>query len=320
MSGDSAAGAGNAGESGSSALAAGAGPSSIAGAAGSLGAESGAAGQVTAVCADDAAPNAWASWPLSDPTTEGEPHSQAFTVEADVATDAVTELVWQRHSPVETFTWSEARQYCGCLSLAGYDDWQLPSRIELVSIVDYTKQSPSIDELAFPDTPFEWFWSASALAGDERYWYVAFFDGDTHAASPDQEYRVRCVRHAVGQLPRYDVSLAGTVKDASTGLTWQRDTSVERLTWSDAKLACDALGLAGGGWRLPSMSELQSLIDETQADPAIDAAAFPATPSEGFWAATPLAGTTTAAWFVSFLEGIAYNALLERPYRFRCVR
>jgi formylglycine-generating enzyme required for sulfatase activity len=275
---------------------------------------------VTVACADDAAPNAWASWPLSEPTTENETNSQAFTVDDDVATDDVTKLVWQRHSPIETFTWPEAKQYCACLSLAGHEDWQLPSRMELVSIVDYTKLNPSIDEGAFPDTPFEWFWSASALAGADRYWYVAFFDGDTHAASPEQEYRARCVRRAVGQLPRYDLSLPGAVKDASTGLTWQRDATIDQLTWSDAKLACGALALAGGGWRLPSMSELQSLIDETQADPAIDAAAFPDTPSEGFWAATPLAGSTTAAWFVSFREGIAYNALLEHAYRVRCVR
>jgi hypothetical protein len=68
------------------------------------------------------------------------------------------------------------------------------------------------------------------------------------------------------------------------------------------------------------MKELQSLIDESRTGPAIDLAAFPSTPSEGFWAATPLAGSETAAWFVSFSEGIAYNAVHAHPYRFRCVR
>ena len=158
------------------------------------------------------------------------------------------------------------------------------------------------------------------MAGDERYWYVGFFDGDTHASSSDSDYRVRCVRRAAGQLPRYDASLVGTVKDASTGLTWQREASADQQTWTAAKATCDALTLAGGGWRLPSMSELQSLIDESQSDPAIDSAAFPDTPSEGFWAGTPLAGMPDAAWFVSFLEGIAYNAVLTHPYRVRCVR
>jgi hypothetical protein len=235
--------------------------------------------------------------------------------------DAATGLVWQRHLAEQPLSWHDAKQYCDCLSLAGQDDWGLPSRMELVSIVDETRQNPSIDEEAFPDTPLEWFWSASPLAGQaEQYWYVAFFDGDTHAASAEQLYWARCVRHQPGQLPRYDVSPSGTVSDTSTGLTWQRDFSEARVTWPEADAACSELALDGGGWRLPSMQELQSLIDESRAEPAIDPEAFPATPSEGFWAATALAGVTGSSWFVSFREGIAYNALYAHPYRFRCVR
>ena len=296
------------------------GQSSLGGAAAGTDAGAGA-GAEPATCADAMAPHAWASWPLPDPTTTGQATSQGFTLTDEIATDAVTGLAWQRHLPAQTFTWPDAKQYCDCLSLEGHDDWGLPSRMELVSIVDYTRQNPSLDANAFPDTPLEWFWTASPKAGTpDSYFYVAFFDGDTHASTSDRDYRVRCVRHATGQLPRYDTSLDGTVRDASTGLIWQREASAEPMTWNDAKLACDALALGSGSWRLPSMSELQSLIDESKSDPAIDAAAFPATPSEGFWAATPLAGSTTAAWFVGFLDGIAYNALLEHPYRARCVK
>jgi hypothetical protein len=67
------------------------------------------------------------------------------------------------------------------------------------------------------------------------------------------------------------------------------------------------------------MYELQSLIDEHATAPAIDATAFPATPAEGFWAGTPLAGMP-GYWFVSFDRGIAYNAVATHPYRVRCVR
>jgi hypothetical protein len=294
---------------------------SAGGSAGSAEALGGAGGAPALVCKGAAAPNAWASWPLPDPTTTGEASSQSFTLTDEVATDDVTGLSWQRLLPEQTFTWREAQQYCDCLSLQGHEDWQLPSRMELVSIVDYTQQNPSIDAEAFPDTPFEWFWSASPVAGKaEQYWYVAFFDGDTHPGSTDQLYRARCVRQRAGELPRYDVALSGIVKDASTGLTWQREASASRVTWQEAELACGALDLEGRGWRLPNMKELQSLIDESRTAPAIDPAAFPSTPSEGFWAATQLAGSETAAWFVSFSEGIAYNAVHEHPYRFRCVR
>ncbi len=287
---------------------------------GVAGAEAGASGAPNAACAEAASPNAWASWPLSDPSVKTGPRAQSFTLTDNVATDNVTQLVWQRHAPAGTYTWPEAEQYCACLSLEGQTDWQLPSRMELVSIVDYTRQDPALDPAVFPDTPFEWFWSASPVAFDTRYWYVAFWDGNTHANSPDQEYRVRCVRTAAGLTPRYDTSVEGTVKDAATGLTWQREASAERAPWVAAGQACAALTLAGGGWRLPSMSELQSVVDESRTDPAVDAQAFPATPSEGFWAATPLAGDPSSAWFVSFLEGIAYNATLGTGERVRCVR
>ena len=317
--------AGASDEGGSASAAAGAtqlsGQAAVGGAAAGSGPEGGAAGARPADCADATPLNAWASWVLPDPTTSGQAASQSYTLTDEVATSDVTKLEWQRHLPAQTFTWPEAKQYCDCLSLEGKDDFGLPSRMELVSIVDYTRQNPSLDPGVFPDTPFEWFWTASPKAAEpDSYWYVGFFDGDTHASTSDRDYRVRCVRHAAGQLPRYDVSVSGTVKDTSTGLTWQRSSSAEQVTWAGAKLACDSLPLAGGGWRLPSMSELQSLIDENNVSPAIDAAAFPDTPSEGFWAATPLSGSTTAAWFVSFLEGIAYNALVEHPYRARCVR
>jgi hypothetical protein len=244
-----------------------------------------------------------------------------YTLTNETATDAVTGLTWQRHHAPQQLDWQAAARYCSCLSLDGLDDWTLPSRLELVSIVDYTRQNPALDAEAFPETPFEWFWSASPSAeSNERYWYVAFWDGNTHAATLDQLYWARCVRQSAGKMRRYDLSLAGTVHDASTGLTWQRAASSDRVSWADADAACIALDLQGKGWRLPNMKELQTLVDEARASPAIDTQAFPDTPGEGFWAATPLVDSATSAWFVSFDEGIAYNALTTHPYRYRCVR
>jgi hypothetical protein len=128
------------------------------------------------------------------------------------------------------------------------------------------------------------------------------------------------VRQSAGKQPHYDLGVVGTVLDASTQLTWQQAASPDRVTWNDAQTACAALDLQGTGWRLPNMKELQTLVDESHAAPAIDTAAFPDTPAEGFWAATPLVDAPTSAWFVSFDEGIAYNALTTHQYRYRCVR
>ena len=267
-------------------------------------------------------PNPWASWPIPDPTSQGQRTSQHYTLSGpDVAIDDVTQLSWQRQVSEATYTWDDARSYCDCLTLGGYDDWQLPSRIELVSIVDFTRQNPSLDPVAFPDTPFEWFWSSSAVAGtDDLVWYVAFFDGNTHTTNKDSDFRVRCVRRAAGKERSVASAADGTVADARTGLTWQQGFSATTLDWADANQYCSTLALAGGGFRLPDMKELQSLIDESTTEPAIDGVLFSNTPSVGFWAATPLADTPTAAWFVNFASGVSYNSLTERTYQARCVR
>ena len=52
----------------------------------------------------------------------------------------------------------------------------------------------------------------------------------------------------------------GTHKDSTSGLTWQITPTGGTMNWSDAKAHCAAISLAGAGWRLPSISELRSLI------------------------------------------------------------
>jgi hypothetical protein len=51
-----------------------------------------------------------------------------------------------------------------------------------------------------------------------------------------------------------------TCFDPATGLTWQNPSADQPLTWSAAKAYCEHLPLAGGGWRLPKVQELRSLI------------------------------------------------------------
>ena len=48
--------------------------------------------------------------------------------------------------------------------------------------------------------------------------------------------------------------------DPDTGLTWQVTTSSYTMNWEDANSYCDNLTLAGGGWHLPTISELRTLI------------------------------------------------------------
>ncbi len=48
--------------------------------------------------------------------------------------------------------------------------------------------------------------------------------------------------------------------DSSSGLTWEVEPANKNVNWEEAVSYCEELDLAGGGWRLPTISELRSLI------------------------------------------------------------
>lgn len=132
----------------------------------------------------------WAQWPIPPDAPT------AFTTTADTVMDGVTGLVWQRGVSGDTYTWANAGIYCAELSLAGKSDWRLPTVVELNSIVDLSRASPSIDATAFPDTPSEPFWSSTADAYNEGdAWFVAFGNGWVgNYKDVGDTSRVRCVR------------------------------------------------------------------------------------------------------------------------------
>jgi hypothetical protein len=80
--------------------------------------------------------------------------------------------MWQKHLPGPRFIWEDALAYAENLSLAGYDDWRLPTIKELRSIVDYNRSSPVIDIFYFPEEPDK-FWSSTTVAnGSASAWYL----------------------------------------------------------------------------------------------------------------------------------------------------
>jgi hypothetical protein len=110
-------------------------------------------------------------------------------------TDNVTGLMWQRVVPPASYNWADAKNYCGSLNLGGLTGWRLPMRIELLSIVDVTVFSPTINGTAFPDTPTVTFWSASPVAyATNHAWNVSFASGYTRDNPVSSSNRVRCVR------------------------------------------------------------------------------------------------------------------------------
>src|SRR5205823_1770356 len=122
-------------------------------------------------------------------------------------------------------------------------------------------------------------------------------------------YRTRCVRGgAPSSTPppgRYTIAL-GTVYDTRTKLTWEQAFPTASYTWSDATAYCSSLSLNGAGWRVPTIGELQTIVDEST-NPSIDGATFPMTPSEYFWSSSVVVDDPSRAWTCFFTNGSTYS-------------
>jgi hypothetical protein len=112
----------------------------------------------------------------------------------------------------------------------------------------------------------------------------------------------------------------GIVTDAATKLEWQRNATTSTYSWTDASKYCHGLSLDGSGWRLPSINELHTLVDETRQSPSIDPAAFPATTPGSFWTSSRDAVLETNAWSVSFIYGFDATIAKGDALNVRCVR
>lgn len=112
-----------------------------------------------------------------------------------------------------------------------------------------------------------------------------------------------------------------TVYDVKTRLSWQQSASTGTSTWAGSKTYCERLNLDGTGWRLPTIQELQTIVDETQIGPAIDPTAFPSQPDSDFWTSTPWGGGGSgSAWKVDFHDGSTNIYDINALYPIRCVR
>jgi hypothetical protein len=104
--------------------------------------------------------------------------------------------------------------------------------------------------------------------------------------------------HAATPPCRYTVA-NGTVRDLMTKLVWQQAAAPGSYTWAEAATYCASLTVEGtGGWRLPTIKELLTIVDDSKSNPAVDTTYFPGT-SGDFWSSTAMAGTSSSAWNLS---------------------
>jgi len=115
------------------------------------------------------------------------------------------------------------------------------------------------------------------------------------------------------------------VLDKETGLVWEKSPDTTGRTWADAVYYAYNKNVGGrGGWRLPTVEELRSLIDPTQSSPALPSG-HPFTnllSSYIYWSSTSSSSATSnpGAWAVVLSDGHVGSSGKDAHFTVWCVR
>lgn len=288
----------------------------------------------TTFCATDMGP---APCPAAGQGFYGQDGSYSLNVpeyreEGGIVHESVTGLDWRIH-PAPALTWQEAIEGC-----AGFGDgYRLPTRLELVSLVDYGRAEAK-GPAAFGDLAQDYHWTSSIDADPtSSAWAVHFGCGPYPCDMPETSspvdagttrrkytmdpHAALCVRGEplFGNPPERETAPAESAyTDARTGLVWSQ--SIGTGTWEEALFDCQTL-VEGGAedWRLPNIKEIQTLIIEMAPTPA---EFLPFGNEElTLWSSTPYVGAAGWAYALYSNGGTAYAQKMDTNYyEFLCVR
>lgn len=217
-----------------------------------------------------------------------------------------------RITVADKLSYKEALKYAQKLKLAGHTDWRLPSIKELYSLMLFDGEDPSgLDPSSstVSITPFiahEYFgFNSGDVQNGERLIDAQYVSSTLNVSNSVQKYQsVFGVNFIDGRIKAYGLrsprgygaktfyvhvvrgstsyglnqfanQYNGTIKDAATGLIWQRKDSEKAMDWPSALAYCESLELAGKtNWRLPNAKELQSIVDYHRAPDVTHSAAI----------------------------------------------
>lgn len=115
------------------------------------------------------------------------------------------------------------------------------------------------------------------------------------------------------------------VIDNATGLEWQDNETLQK-TLDAAITYCIGLTLDGGGWLLPTIEELETLMNVERANPSVTEGVFQHISSSSYWSSTGAIEDTeyiddnVYMWCGDFFGGLSFWSVNTGSNYVRCVR
>lgn len=222
--------------------------------------------------------------------------------------DNVTGLYWEVKTSANKnarYTYDDALDYAESLELAGRNDWRIPTITELATIANLDLSNPAIDPVYFPNMISEKYWTVTDLGSDTSAQAISFRFGESYNGQKTDFLRVIAVSGGQSLAARLVVNANGTVTDTLTGLIWN-DLLTTTDTW-DNKVDQWAGALSAGhnDWRLPTESDINTLLDILEQDSSFDFSNVftHVTLTGSFWTSTLAATDPAKAIVFSFITG-----------------
>jgi len=138
-----------------------------------------------------------------------EEHENQYTDHSNgTVTDNSSGLMWQTRESIPQ-TWQQAIMYAQSLELGGYNDWRLPTIVELASLIDTSRSNPAINTDFFPGCRSDAYWSATEYSQNQDFaWYVNFNNGlEQNGGFKRRRYFIKVVR---GESPSLQAQIETT--------------------------------------------------------------------------------------------------------------
>ncbi len=237
--------------------------------------------------------------------------------------DRLSGLVWPRNTSATGWpmTWDQSRDWVEERNQEGYlghNDWRLPGRRELLALISLAHSRPALP----PNHPFlglfqHWHWTATPSASAPgHFWRIHLEGGRMFPGPREAGHMVIPVRGASWLQPedpglaaqrgcrwpepRFTIS-TDQVLDSVTGLKWFPRTLPEQgeTNWQDALDMANRMD----GWRVPTILELESLVDVSRAWPALTQGHPFEQELDGVWSSTTSGYDPAWAWVLYFGKG-----------------